>query len=950
MLRIYDQSRQELYDNSILHLDRISCGINGNRVIVVQSSSPFKVLSPTERVKIAKLKTGSTEEVELFQSYTYTAPAPMQPVYINIYSDDEFAGLSELHIENNEGNVLTIQVKTIFEDNSDRLTVLLNNNGVRISDIWYKALKSAKLDEMNYIVLNKKRREFLLSLLELTGAISGYNNLFAVLDFFEWSDTITVKEYWRDGQLDKWRITDVNERIVDRKLLQDGFVKEGWIGLYFAMNEPDGTFDSDGFANFTDVTLGVEDAWTKLYYLKQILEENFLGDVKVIDIVGEFTGIAGVDTDKWIDKAIITSIRPNPKNPFSGFSINTNSKDKIIIQDDYCLRKLPIFAAPNGSINLDPTATSAHPNDVIFKIEQTSAQLAGYEAKDLEILTKFYRGDFANIKVDFNIDDEEYAETLSYKIGLQLYVPASDTYVEAYLSPLMSFGELMDSTSLGIKRVGKFRLCVYMFDGYGGMDMISSKLGFEVGIDSLDIQLFELSDKIDKALKYDIGFYTTIPTNREELVVPDAFDTSFDIGDRTTAKAGRYYKNSMTQRQLETTINQYNMVENRQLQKARIIDYSTYHEVLLFPFQPHITTFRMKIFERHEYQEVKGTTITLENKMDFVSKLNAISHRMGGGWKNPFNRYTYHLVKYSIDGTMDNTMDCILAFSKEADRFYDRIIHNLEATPLERSYLRMLALQRAVMRVDRVYNPNKGLQMLTVAVGRSVTKIPDIDVQVMEQLEVHLRDIAGLSTMVAPNGTLIVSAKEDVMISHPSIGTHYEIVRNSAYDNIRRAKIGQDFQVTIPVMGTPVKRNETYDYLWTITNRYTGDIVHQENNEVLCWLPFDMGIYDVKLEMLDALNDDIVISSFKRGGIRIADVPFHETLGEEVYYYNVEMERTVFSEMCTSLYEPEPLIYKVPARKYQSTISQEDADKRALKEIEDNAQNWANDFGSCVLK
>lgn len=918
--------------------------------MMVQSSSPFKVLSPSEMVKIAKLRQGSTDVVDLFQSYEYTTLATFNPVYLNLYSDEDFAGMVELHIENSEGDVMTIQVKTIFEDNSDRLTTLLNNNGVRVSDIWYKALKSSDLSEMNYIVLNRKRREFLLSLLELTGCVSGYNGLFAALDYFEWSDVITVKEYWQDGQFGKYRITDVNETIIDRKLLQDGFIKTGWLGLYFAMNEPDGTFDDDGFANFTDVTLGIEDAWTKLYYLKQILEENFLGgDVKIIDIVGEFTGVAGIDTDVWVDKACITSIRPNPINPFSDFSINTNSKDRITIQDDFCLRKMPIFKTSTGGIALDPSADSSHPKDIIFKIERSSEQIPDYEVKDLEVLTKFYRGDFATIRVGFNVNDEKQAEKYTYKIGLQLKVATGD-YTEAYLSPLMSYGELLDSTVLGIRRVGDFRLCVYIFDGYGGMDMISSELNFTVSIDSLDIQLFELTDKIDKSLKYDIGFYTTIPTVKQELVVPDAFDLSFDIGDRTTAKAGRYYKNSMTERQLTTTINQYNMVEVRQLQKARSIDFSTYHEVLLFPLADDITEWQCKLYDRHEWNTIKRRTTTLGDKMHFVSMLNEMSHR-NNGWKNPFNRYTYHLVKYSLDGTMTNTKDCVLAYSKQADRFFDRIIHNLEMIPLEKSYIRMLALQRAVMRIDKIYYPQNTKGMLTVTIGRTVTKIPDLTIGVMQQLEVQLRGIAGISSMIAPNGTLIISAKDDVMISHPSIGTHFEVVRNTAYDNIKKAKIGQDFQITVPVFGTPIRRHETYDYKWTVVDRYSGDIVHEENNEVLCWIPWQIGIYDVKLEMLDSLNNNTIIESYKRGGIRIADVPFDENTADDLIFYNKEVERTVFSELCDpTTSDPEPILYVVPARKYSSNLSQQDADNMAMKELNDNAQEWANSFGQCVVK
>lgn len=945
MLLIYDQSKQQLYDKSILHLDKVSVGLNGSRVLVVQSSSDFTIKSPSDTVKLAQL-TG-VDQVNLFSQLTYTPTGTYTPVYLNLYSDNELDTTVDLHITNTEGLTITLSVVTTFEDNSDRLMVLLNNNGVRISDTWYKAIKSSDINEVSAIVLNQKRREFLLNLLTLTGCIGGYNNMFAALDFFEWSDIVTIYEYWKDGKFDKYRLTDTTNKLLNKELLNDGFVKTNWLGLYFQLNVPDGTFDDDGFANFTNVNIAIADLWMKLYYLKQILEETFLPtNVKFIDIVGEYNAIAGIDSKNWVDKSIVTNIEPNPKQVFGNFQIKGSTKKRIVIEDSYCLRKLPLYVDVDDTIKLDHDAPSSHPTEPIFKIHKTKEELATYVVQDFEILTQFYRGDFASIEITFDVINPDLASTLNYKVGLQIYNPTTDTYDVIYLSDLLSFNEFLQSYKLGCRRTGKFRLAIYVFDGFGSMDMISTELTFDVVLDSLDIQLYEISDNLQNALVYDNSFYTTIPTIQTELVVPDAFDSSFNIKDRSTAVAGRYYKNHMTDRMLETTINQYNMVENRQLKKARIIDYATYHDVVLLRFGTNTTNLQMKLYPRHEYTTVTGASGTDIEKQAIVSQLNQISIH-NDDWKNPFNRYTYQLVEYSLDGTMTNVEKVIMAFSKEADRFYDRIIHNLDSTPVQTAKIRLLALNHAFIRVTKVVNPGVTGDIV-VTIGKDIFHTPNVTVNTMQDIVTAIGDIEGLSLTVSPINMLMVSCASDISIQHPAIGMHYDIVRNVAYRHIKTAKIGQDFQITIPVFAQPQKRYNTYDYIWTVIDHYSGDVVHTENNQIMSWLPFNIGIFDIKLEMLDGLNNNSLISVQKRGGVRIADIPFSES-GEGLTYYNVEVSVVVYNTTCGTGFHPTPLTYTVPARTYFSTFSQEEADLLAQDEISDKSQKWADEFGYCVL-
>lgn len=65
--------------------------------------------------------------------------------------------------------------------------------------------------------------------------------------------------------------------------------------------------------------------------------------------------------------------------------------------------------------------------------------------------------------------------------------------------------------------------------------------------------------------------------------------------------------------------------------------------------------------------------------------------------------------------------------------------------------------------------------------------------------------------------------------------------------------------------------------------------------------------------------------------------------------YNIEMSKTFTKEGCGFGYEASQVPYVVPAGRYSSTISQADANNKALNEIHQNGQQNANNIGSCTL-
>lgn len=70
---------------------------------------------------------------------------------------------------------------------------------------------------------------------------------------------------------------------------------------------------------------------------------------------------------------------------------------------------------------------------------------------------------------------------------------------------------------------------------------------------------------------------------------------------------------------------------------------------------------------------------------------------------------------------------------------------------------------------------------------------------------------------------------------------------------------------------------------------------------------------------------------------------------EQVVYRNKRQSALFTKEGCNSGTEKgEELEYVVEAGKYTSIISQSDADDKAMKDIEQNGQNWVNEHGRCI--
>lgn len=123
-----------------------------------------------------------------------------------------------------------------------------------------------------------------------------------------------------------------------------------------------------------------------------------------------------------------------------------------------------------------------------------------------------------------------------------------------------------------------------------------------------------------------------------------------------------------------------------------------------------------------------------------------------------------------------------------------------------------------------------------------------------------------------------------------------------------------------------------------------------------CWANIDKkeGSLNSKVNIYFDENDTGVNRSVKirvssrDGGVSEEYTLVHEKK-EQVVYRNKRQSALFTKEGCNPDTEKgEELEYVVEAGKYTSIISQSDADDKAMKDIEQNGQNWVNEHGRCI--
>lgn len=228
------------------------------------------------------------------------------------------------------------------EAEDERLGVLLSNIGRDVDADQELILRDSEVDESNvdYILLNQKRKEMLLQGDQIWPYMGSYRGLVNMVNWFGYYD-VRLKEYFlnvnsMDTEFGKYRQVPITFQLKNKKengqsiniVPSKHYRKTSLFGLFYDIVKDSGEFDENGTPLTTDAfTFTNEEALIKFFALKKYLREKFLPlNCQITDITGEGVYYERYAINSWKDvdeRRVLELTRP----------INFSCEERAPIQD-----------------------------------------------------------------------------------------------------------------------------------------------------------------------------------------------------------------------------------------------------------------------------------------------------------------------------------------------------------------------------------------------------------------------------------------------------------------------------------------------------------------------------------------------------------------------------------------------------------------------------------------
>lgn len=276
---------------------------------------------------------------------------PMIPIKCNIAlmsEEDNYhtriLDIYEIEYDGDNGNyvivgetlIASIRIYGETESEDERLSVLLSNMGMSLSEEEYIILKDSNILEMSpdWILMNQKRKELLLEASQIQPFIGTYKALLNAIDFYGYNK-ITLKEYWLNineqaenfGKLQAIAIPNQDavgflaNKNQGNQLPSSNLKKTSRFSLVYRLNEADGNVDEWDIPTVVESTdYSPDEVLIKLYGLKNKLQATYLPlQAKIVDITGEGDYFAQFNLNVWNNQHFIKDQTAGQKVDFSRY-------------------------------------------------------------------------------------------------------------------------------------------------------------------------------------------------------------------------------------------------------------------------------------------------------------------------------------------------------------------------------------------------------------------------------------------------------------------------------------------------------------------------------------------------------------------------------------------------------------------------------------------------------
>jgi len=276
------------------------------------------------------LDDGSTDTTIFNHRELVTSEIRKNLIQVNIAASAKIEGAYQSTIVVEEidtnGTITTLGQFTLFFEaigEDERFKSMLENFGKAIDANEYIAFRNTDIkdDKINYVELNEKRKEMLLTGSDIWPYLGSYKGLINALKYFGYGD-LRLKEYWlnvSENSKNEGKMITMNvplsleysdKEFSDYKKFIDGlapnepsktFRKTAKFALFYDLNRDTGDFDEDGLPITEDVfEFTNEEILIKLFNLKNILKEKFLPlNARIVDITGEGVYYDNIGLNTW---------------------------------------------------------------------------------------------------------------------------------------------------------------------------------------------------------------------------------------------------------------------------------------------------------------------------------------------------------------------------------------------------------------------------------------------------------------------------------------------------------------------------------------------------------------------------------------------------------------------------------------------------------------------------
>lgn len=243
---------------------------------------------------------------------------PNSPMSVNLVhiseAEDIFEGTLEIFIGSDLAWSISMYTETEGED--ERFSELLSNINEDLSSRHEVIFRDSDINEdlPSSMFMNDKRKELLTMVNDMLPYMTSVRGIKDVIDFFDYTGVVEVKEYWYDEERDSILIIPVDEIYKNR-----GLEKLSRFGLFYKLNDVTGSYDENGLPITKDTfNFSNNEILIKLFALKEYFIERSVGGIsEIVDIIGEVYNFQLLSIRHWRTTSDVWSYDKSPSAKLS---------------------------------------------------------------------------------------------------------------------------------------------------------------------------------------------------------------------------------------------------------------------------------------------------------------------------------------------------------------------------------------------------------------------------------------------------------------------------------------------------------------------------------------------------------------------------------------------------------------------------------------------------------